>query len=70
MTNARSPELPLDKPRPPSRDARPASPSETGAERVIDSGAVLEGRAEVVIRHNGRHYRLRATRLGKLILTA
>ena len=51
----------------PSRDDPPA---DSGAARVIDSGTVLAGRAEVVIRHNGRFYRLRATRLWKLILTA
>ena len=36
----------------------------------IDSRTLLQGRPEVTIRHNGRVYRLRATRLGKLILTA
>jgi hemin uptake protein HemP len=38
---------------------------------VIDSNTLFtEGRNEVAIRHNGRVYRLRCTRLGKLILTA
>lgn len=37
---------------------------------AIDSRALLQGQTEVTIRHNGRVYRLRATRLGKLILTA
>lgn len=37
---------------------------------VIESAQVLCGRSEVIIRHNGRDYRLRCTRLGKLILTA
>jgi hemin uptake protein HemP len=37
---------------------------------VVESAALLQGRPEVVILHNGREYRLRHTRLGKLILTA
>jgi len=37
---------------------------------VVESTALLQGRPEVVILHNGREYRLRHTRLGKLILTA
>ncbi len=37
---------------------------------ILDSARILAGNTEVVIRHNGRHYRLRCTRLGKLILTA
>jgi hemin uptake protein HemP len=36
----------------------------------ISSEALLQGRPEVLIRHEGRLYRLRRTRLGKLILTA
>lgn len=43
-------------------------PGEAGA--AIPSEALLQGRAEVLIRHEGRLYRLRRTRLGKLILTA
>ncbi len=56
----------------PASPASVASASEENPqeERVVDSARILEGRAEVVIRHNGRHYRLRCTRLGKLILTA
>lgn len=37
---------------------------------VVESATLLKGRPEVVILHNGREYRLRHTRLGKLILTA
>lgn len=37
---------------------------------TVDSSRILGGRQEVVIVHNGRTYRLRCTRLGKLILTA
>jgi hemin uptake protein HemP len=36
----------------------------------ISSQALLEGRRELVILHNGREYRLRLTQNGKLILTA
>jgi hemin uptake protein HemP len=36
----------------------------------LESRDLLAGRSEVVIRHEGRLYRLRRTRLGKLILTA
>ena len=39
-------------------------------QRVVESHDLLGGQAEVVIRHEGRFYRLRRTRLGKLILTA
>jgi hemin uptake protein HemP len=37
---------------------------------VLDSATLFKGAAEVVIRHAGREYRLRKTRLDKLILTA
>jgi hemin uptake protein HemP len=59
--------MPTVPPGPPPNDPLPA-----GVEPlpVIDSAALLQGRAEVVIRHAGREYRLRHTRLGKLILTA
>ena len=62
--------MPADASPPKDRVPPRERPADSGAERVIDSGTVLAGRAEVVIRHNGRLYRLRATRLGKLILTA
>lgn len=38
--------------------------------RVVQSSSLLGPNDEVVIRHNGRDYRLRRTRLDKLILTA
>lgn len=47
----------------------PPDPAAPGA-RVVESAALFQGSAEVVIRHGGREYRLRRTRLGKLILTA
>ena len=35
----------------------------------VDSAELLRGQKTVAISHNGRTYRLQATRLGKLILT-
>ncbi len=51
---------------------QPIASLESGAlmQRVLESRDLLDGKAEVVIRHEGRLYRLRRTRLGKLILTA
>ena len=43
-------------------------PAAPGGE--VESEALLGGRQELLIRHEGRLYRLRRTRLGKLILTA
>ncbi|PMS33303.1 hemin uptake protein HemP [Trinickia symbiotica] len=43
-----------------------AGPSE---QRVLRSDSLLQGRTHVLITHNGETYQLRATRLGKLILT-
>ncbi|BFG74000.1 hemin uptake protein HemP [Paraburkholderia terrae] len=48
-------------------DAAPTT-AET-SERVLRSDALLQGRSHVSIMHNGETYQLRATRLGKLILT-
>ncbi|WP_109481349.1 hemin uptake protein HemP [Paraburkholderia sp. C35] len=45
-----------------------AASAET-SERVLRSDALLQGRSHVSIMHNGETYQLRATRLGKLILT-
>jgi len=39
------------------------------AAHVLRSDALLQGRSHVNIMHNGETYQLRATRLGKLILT-
>ncbi|PTB20375.1 hemin uptake protein HemP [Trinickia symbiotica] len=38
-------------------------------QRVLRSDSLLQGRTHVLITHNGETYQLRATRLGKLILT-
>jgi hemin uptake protein HemP len=40
-----------------------------GSERVLHSDTLLQGRSHISITHNGETYQLRATRLGKLILT-
>ena len=36
---------------------------------VLASSALLQGHSAVLIEHLGQHYRLQATRQGKLILT-
>ena len=46
-----------------------ANDSAGTAERVVRSEALLQGNSHVSIVHNGETYQLRATRLGKLILT-
>ncbi|WP_331460069.1 hemin uptake protein HemP [Burkholderia sp. ABCPW 14] len=48
--------------------AKPAATANTG-QRVVSSDALLQGQSHVSIAHNGETYQLRATRLGKLILT-
>lgn len=42
---------------------------QNGAADVVASTALLRGRPYVQIEHNGALYQLRATKLGKLILT-
>jgi hemin uptake protein HemP len=55
----------------PSTTSGVNGPSATGAnaQPVLESDALLQGRTHVNIVHNGETYQLRATRLGKLILT-
>lgn len=36
---------------------------------TVPAELLFRGRQEVLIRHNGEHYRLRITKSGKLILT-
>ena len=55
-------------PKPPRRAV--AAPLTPPSPPVLDSAALFNGAAEIVIRHGGRDYRLRKTRLDKLILTA
>ena len=59
-----------DPPSHPAADAPPDPRKGNPSPRVLDSVALFDGATEVVIRHGGRDYRLRRTRLGKLILTA
>lgn len=59
----------MDTDRDPRRPAPgPGEPAEPTAPR-LDSAALLDGRAEIEIAHEGEVYRLRRTRAGKLILT-
>jgi hemin uptake protein HemP len=48
---------------------RASGSGEASSERVVRSDALLQGHSHVSILHNGETYQLRATRLGKLILT-
>lgn len=48
--------------------AKPASNRDAGT-RVVNSDTLLQGHSHISIAHNGETYQLRATRLGKLILT-
>lgn len=51
-----------------ARPASSSSVSESG-ERSLRSDTLLQGHSHISIMHNGETYQLRATRLGKLILT-
>ncbi len=51
----------------PANAAKPAGAD--AGQRVVKSEALLQGQTHVSIAHNGETYQLRATRLGKLILT-
>lgn len=57
------------RPKPAADLPKPRKSPEAGSERTLDSAALLQGRSHVSIMHNGETYQLRATRLGKLILT-
>ncbi|SAL81500.1 hemin uptake protein HemP [Caballeronia choica] len=46
-----------------------ASEASESSERSLRSDALLQGHSHISILHNGETYQLRATRLGKLILT-
>ena len=51
------------------RTASVGDGDERREQRVVRSDALLQGNTHVLIAHNGETYQLRATRLGKLILT-
>lgn len=53
----------------PSARAPEAGASEEGNQRIVRSDSLLQGQSHVLIAHHGETYQLRATRLGKLILT-
>ena len=55
--------------RPKAASATTSQAPESTGERSVKSDALLQGRSHVAIVHNGETYQLRATRLGKLILT-
>lgn len=64
MSSVPPPIQPAAAAEPPAAEAGTALP-------LLDSRMLFSGgRNEIGIRHNGRTYRLRCTRLGKLILTA
>ncbi|UXU86816.1 hemin uptake protein HemP [Burkholderia sp. S-53] len=48
--------------------AKPTGNRDAGT-RVVNSDSLLQGHSHISIAHNGETYQLRATRLGKLILT-
>lgn len=54
---------------PPDTRQTPAPAPAPAASPVLSSQAVLQGRSQVAIEHNGAVYRLQTTRQGKLILT-
>lgn len=58
------------KPPPADTDALACGAASGSSPRIVESFDLLKGNAEVLIRHEGRTYRLRRTRFGKLILTA
>ncbi|WP_031359085.1 hemin uptake protein HemP [Caballeronia sordidicola] len=49
--------------------AAPSSIVSDSGERSLRSDTLLQGHSHISIMHNGETYQLRATRLGKLILT-
>lgn len=54
---------------PAARTASRSNGDDLREQRVVRSDALLQGHSHVQIAHNGETYQLRATRLGKLILT-
>ena len=54
----------------PDEKGRPVTLTDRHTSEVVQSSELLKGGQELLIQHEGRLYRLRRTRLGKLILTA
>jgi hemin uptake protein HemP len=48
---------------------RASNVTDGNGERSVRSDTLLQGQSHIAIMHNGETYQLRATRLGKLILT-
>lgn len=69
LTSARTQPAAPAQPRKSAEPAAANGAANAPAERSLDSTALLQGRSHVSILHNGETYQLRATRLGKLILT-
>ncbi|WP_250499230.1 hemin uptake protein HemP [Caballeronia sp. GAWG1-5s-s] len=59
----------ITRPKAPAEATERVSANDANGERSLRSDALLQGRSHVAIVHNGETYQLRATRLGKLILT-
>ena len=55
--------------RSPDRWVKPARNGAAGGARRFESADIFAGAQEVIIDHDGDHYRLRCTSKGKLILT-
>ncbi|MDA8128074.1 MAG: hemin uptake protein HemP [Betaproteobacteria bacterium] len=64
-------EAPRAMPNPPfpPADVRPEHRTSIDSPGVVPADSLFQGGQEVLIRHNGEHYRLRITKSGKLILT-
>ena len=58
-------------PKPPfsTADVRLERETPVDSPGIIPADALFQGSQEILIRHNGEHYRLRITKSGKLILT-
>ncbi len=54
---------------PPSIRAPAESGQRTFPSGIIQTDSLFQGSQEILISHNGEHYRLRITKNGKLILT-
>lgn len=59
--------LPMSSPLTPDADRPPGRKPTLPA--IIPTDALFQGNQEILISHNGEHYRLRITKNGKLILT-
>jgi hemin uptake protein HemP len=55
--------------KPPAATTAASVSTDASNERALRSDTLLQGRSHIAILHNGETYQLRATRLGKLILT-